>query len=95
MLNRRSTALSLLALGFCALGLGACSYGAKDYSTKTDAEIRDNPTPELAALNRRQVDRDDDMATATDTNLRAANDDWDTFWLIDRPSRLNDFPHPR
>lgn len=25
-------------------------------------------------------------------DLRALNDDWDSFWLVDRPSRLTRYP---
>lgn len=94
MSSRRRHLLLILALG-AAAGLGACSSYPSDYSHQAAAEIRSDVTPELSGLNRREVDRDNDFALAVDSNLRAANDDWDRFWLLDSPSRLTRYPHSR
>lgn len=87
-------ALVLLAIG-AAAGLGACSSTPDDYSSQAAAEIRSEVTPELAGLNRRRVDMDNDFALSVDTNLRAMNDDIDRALFLNTPSRLTPFPHTR
>lgn len=94
MVTRQSAALVLIAAGLAA-GLGACSSTPNDYSYQAAAEIRSDLTPELEGLSRRAVDRQNDTALTLDTNGRAFNDDIDRALLLDKPTHLTIYPHPR
>jgi hypothetical protein len=81
------TIVTFGALG-AALALGACSSNP----ISRDSLIRNNPTPELATLDNRDVDRANDRALARNENLRMLRADWDRFWYVDRPSHLTSYP---
>ncbi len=81
----------LIAAALCTAGMAACSSSPV---SKRDAEVRNNPTPELETLSERPIDVANDQAVTVDENLRMANEDWNRFWLMDRPSRLERWRMP-
>jgi hypothetical protein len=77
----------LLASLSGAAAMGGCSSSA-GHAGSADS-FRANPSPAMHSLGNRYDDRANSTARALDTNFRAFHDDWDRFWLIDRPSRLH------
>jgi hypothetical protein len=53
-----------------------------------------NPTPGSAILGGSNDQAWNRAAITQDTNLRAMTNDWASFWLLDRPSRLHKEPSP-
>ncbi|RMH26316.1 MAG: hypothetical protein D6692_09455 [Planctomycetota bacterium] len=77
------------------LALGACSSteNAPRHAGDIDA-LRADPSPAMHTLAERTHDRENRFTVTKDTNFRMISDDWDRFWMIDRPSRLTFYPKP-
>jgi len=83
--------LSLAASFVAIAGLVGCASGP---AAKRDAQVRSNVTPELETLSQRPIDVSNTQTIVWDENLRMANEDWDSLWLLDRPSRLSRWRMP-
>jgi hypothetical protein len=81
----------LAALGLAAVVLGGCSSEPKSVSSSW---VRSNLTPELQSVAHSAEQRKNMHARTYDTNLRQVWDDWDTFWMIDRPTQMSKYPIP-
>ncbi|MEM9064978.1 MAG: hypothetical protein AAGB51_05755 [Planctomycetota bacterium] len=81
------------AIAAAGLSLGACS-GTPD-SFERAAQIRANPTPDLATMALREVQLKNELAVTFDENIRMAREDLRRLLLLDRQSRLTRFPVPR
>lgn len=91
--TRSRLALSVTLLAGAAITLGACSSGnSADARWK---EMKGNPTSEVDSLAETHYEFHNRRAITVDTNLRAAINDWERLWLVDRPSRLSKTPAPR
>ncbi len=55
---------------------------------------RGNPTPGVGTLNVSNVQNWNRAAITRNTNIRAMRNDFTTFWLYDKPSRLHKQPSP-
>lgn len=86
----RRIAMLLGAAG--AATLVGCGSSAQ-HAGSSDS-FRANPSPAMHGLGQRYDDRANRLARSLDTNFRAFHDDWDKFWLVDRPSRLNIYVKP-
>ncbi len=84
-LRRTLTALA------CAACVGLSAACSQDITSNT---IRKDPSPELDSLALSNEMRANRKAIVWDVNARQINDDWDHFWLEDRPVRLNRLPIP-
>lgn len=76
------------AAGLSLLG-GCSSMGGKQH-----ASISDDATPSLITLDQRPIDVSNTTTISWNTNWREHWNDWDKIWLLDRPSRLTQFPIP-
>ena len=83
--------LFIAASCFAVAGLVGCASGP---AAKRDAEVRGNVTPELETLSQRPIDVSNTQVVVWDENLRMANEDWNSLWLLDRPSRLSRWRMP-
>jgi hypothetical protein len=72
-------------------GLAGCGGSP---SARRDSEVRGNVTPELETLSQRPIDVSNTQTVVWDENLRMANEDWNSLWLLDRPSRLSRWRMP-
>ncbi len=70
------------------LSQGGCSHQI------TADSVRSNMSPEMETMAQTSEQRKNEVARAVDTNLRQLNNDWDSFWLLDRPLRLSMYPVP-
>ena len=88
MQTRRALAslVSLAALSGL-IALGGCSAERSQL-----ADVRFNPTPELATLDATPDERANGMALNTSTNLRALNADVARVVYLNRPSRMSPEP---
>lgn len=91
--NRRSAAALVMAASTAAL-VGCSSSSGPRHAGDIDA-IRANPSPAMDSPAERRTDITNRHVIANDTNLRMLNDDWDRFWLIDRPTNLSLYPTTR
>jgi hypothetical protein len=81
--------LALIAAASLSLtGCGSLNSGP------TYNSVRSNLTPELMTLAERPIDVSNQMGVTFNTNRRAMWDDVQSFWLLDRPSRLTRYPMP-
>ena len=69
--------------------LCACEYHSEDVTTRA---IRLNLTPELVGLATSQDDNTNNDFIVRNLNARMVVDDWNRFWLLDKPSTLSPFP---
>jgi hypothetical protein len=88
---KKSRGLLAVASVVALAGLVGCNTSP---SAKRDAQVRSDLTPELQTLSQRPIDVDNTQAVVWDEDLRMANEDWDRFWLMDRPSRLSRWRMP-
>jgi len=90
MSSTRSIILLLTApLVPAATLLSACEYHSDDVSVRA---IRLNMTPELVGLATSQDDNNNNDYIVRNLNARMVVDDWNRFWLIDKPSSLSPYP---
>lgn len=82
---------ALFALGMSASLVGCQSGGSGEI---TAASVRNQPTPELEGIAVTPDQRQNDTMRTVNTNLRQANDDFYTFFLLDRPLNLSKYPIP-
>ena len=80
--------LTLVAAPLLASGLVGC--GSSQLS-----KVRRDPTPGLDAFARSHDRVQNDVALTYDHNKRMIVDDWNSFWLLDRPSKLTEHPLSR
>ena len=81
-----------LAAGVASLFTGCASSGRDDGGRHS--RIQGDVTPELMTLDKRHIESDDRMYLTMDANARMLNDDIQRALLLDRPSRLTNFPSP-
>jgi hypothetical protein len=82
----------VLAAGLgCSLMMGGC-YTANIQKGESLSQIQGNPLPGVQNESQRYVDVNNMYAVTNNDNLRKANNDWNRFWLMDRPSRLSPYP---
>ncbi|MEX0776976.1 MAG: hypothetical protein WD042_14820 [Phycisphaeraceae bacterium] len=87
---------NVMRFGMATMVVGAAllaGCGSKDRITAEG--VRANMSPELQSVGDTAQQRKNRQARAVDTTLRAIHDDWDYFWLIDRPTNLSRYPIPR
>ena len=73
--------------------LSVLSVGGCSEPTKIEA-LRGNMSPEFETVALSHEQRLNRQARAIDTTARQFHDDWDGFFLIDRPLRLSIYPIP-
>ena len=83
----RGAALLTLAMG---LALGGCQSDGQI----TAASVRANPTPEMEGIAYTPEQRQNALMRTTNTNLRQIVDDFDSFFLLDKPLHLSQYPIP-
>jgi len=82
---RRVCVVSALCAASCALiGCGSSARHAGSAGT-----FQSNPSPAMASLGQRSIDRGNSSAVSIDTNFRALHEDGARFFMLDRPSRLH------
>lgn len=90
MSSTRSINLLLTsALLTAATLLCGCEYNSDDVTARA---IRLNMTPELVGLATSQDDNTNNDFIVRNLNARMVVDDWNRFWLIDKPSSLSPYP---
>lgn len=88
---RGITAGALVLAGIAALSGCASSKTSEGRA----AQLRSDLTPELAAMAERDVDIKNQEALTLDENGRMLREDWQRFWLMERPSHLSPYPVAR
>lgn len=90
--NMRGVTAGVLVLAGLAAFAGCASSKTSEGRA---AELRSNLTPELDAMAERKVDIQNQEALTLDENGRMLREDWQRFWLMERPSRLSPYPVAR
>jgi len=93
-----SKGMEMVRLGFafcvCCLSL-ALLTGCGGGPQVIDAEyVRSNPTPELSSIAYTEDEFDNQRARTFNTQFRSLSDDWQIFWMLERPHRFSYFPIP-
>jgi len=83
---RRVCALSLVGAS-ASLALVGCGSSARHAGPA--GTYQSNPSPAMASLGMRSVDRGNNNAVSVDTSFRALHLDVARFFMVDRPSRLH------
>ncbi len=91
----------LMRLGFAAVALtglvalGGCSETRSNGSERITARsVRSDMSPELESIGESHQSRMNRYARVNNTNARQIHDDWDTIWLMDKPSQMSRYPIP-
>lgn len=88
MKTSRSFSVCVLVLASATLMLmGGCNK-------ITASSVRTNMSPEMDSIAHTHQQRLNRLARSENTSFRQVLDDWDTFWLMDEPSRLSMYPIP-
>lgn len=91
--DRSTSVRRIAALVVGAAGLSVAG-GCAGTAGRQHAAISHDATPDLITLDKRPID-DSNMVTVTwNANWRESWDDWNKIWLLDRPSRLTQYPMP-
>lgn len=90
--NRLSNKFVPAALLLSGVALVGCNSPATTRHAGDVEALRADPSPALHTLGERGTDRANRTTSMRDSNFRMISDDWDRFWLVDRPSHLTKYP---
>jgi len=82
-------ALASLAAGPLLLLSAGCAQRI------TGDSVRANMSPEIESIAETPQQRKNKVARAADETASLINNDWDRFWLLDRPGRMSTYPMPQ
>lgn len=87
--------IAAAALFASAAALTGCSSSNGPRHAGDIDSLRSDPSPAMHTLSERDSDRINRHTVVRDTDFRMLSDDWDRFWMIDRPSHLTFYPMSR